>query len=128
LATVWVCNNELPTWASAEIFPGEAERRRFAYSFYVADDSIETDLHKTLYPFHTAKKIPHESMRSICIFFEILLRWCVRRSGLPKGCAFCHLLQLLLNWAIIQYPYYCELQTTEYELGLNYPQRLRCSH
>jgi len=38
-------------------------------------------------------------------------------------------LQLLLNWGIIQYHYYCELQIIESELDLNYPQlRLRCLH
>jgi len=46
-----------------------------------------------------------------------------------KGCAFCHPLQLFLIWSIIQCNYYCELQTTQPELDLNYPYlRLRCSH
>jgi len=42
---------------------------------------------------------------------------------------FAILLQHLLNWGIIQYHYYFELQTTETELDLNYPQlRLLCLH
>jgi len=37
------------------------------------------DVHKTLSCFHATKKIPHESIRSIHIYFEIFFMWsCIR--------------------------------------------------
>jgi len=33
------------------------QRRQFAYRFQVADDTMQMDIHKTLYPFQTTKKI-----------------------------------------------------------------------
>jgi len=44
--------------ASAEIFPG-GQRRHFAYLFQVADVAMQIDVHKTLYPFYTTKKMLH---------------------------------------------------------------------
>jgi len=41
-------------WASAVIFP-EGQRRHFAYTFQVADDAMQTDVHKALYPFFTKR-------------------------------------------------------------------------
>jgi len=35
-------------WASAEIFPGK-KRRNFAYPLQVADDTMQMDVHTTLY-------------------------------------------------------------------------------
>ena len=40
--------------ASAEIFPG-GQRRHFAYSFQVADDAMQTVVHKALYPFYARR-------------------------------------------------------------------------
>ena len=37
-------------WTSAEIFPGWGQRRNIAYTFQVADDAMQVDVHKTLYP------------------------------------------------------------------------------
>ena len=89
---------------------------------------MHMDVHRTLCPFYTAGKIPHEMMRSIRILFEIVFRWSFFRVC-EKILVSCHPLQVLLNWSIIQYHYYCELQTTESELDLNHPQlRLRYSH
>jgi len=51
--------NHFLSWASAEIFPGGAQRRHFAYPLQVAIDAMQMDVHKTLYPFYTTKKIPH---------------------------------------------------------------------
>jgi len=45
----------LLAWASAEIFPGQ--NRHFAYPFQVVDDATQVDVHKTLYPFYTTKKM-----------------------------------------------------------------------
>jgi len=45
-------------WASAEIFPGGWQSRHFAYPFQVVDDAAHMDVHKTLYPFNTTKKMP----------------------------------------------------------------------
>jgi len=59
-------------------FSREWQRHHFAYSFQVADDAMQMDTHKTLYPFYTVKKIdkiPHESVRSICILFQIVFSW-----------------------------------------------------
>ena len=36
---------------------------------------MQTVVHKTLYCFYTTKKMPHESMRSIRIYFEIFFKW-----------------------------------------------------
>jgi len=33
------------------------------------------DVYKTLYCFYTTKKIPHESKRSVRIYFEIFFKW-----------------------------------------------------
>jgi len=41
------------SWASAEIFPGGGQRRNFAHPFQVANDAMQMDVHKTLYPFYT---------------------------------------------------------------------------
>jgi len=38
--------------------------------FQVANDAMQMDLHKTLYPFYTTKKIAHESTRSVRIFWN----------------------------------------------------------
>jgi len=35
---------------------------------------MEMDVHKTLYCFYTTKKMPHESTRSIRIYFEIFFK------------------------------------------------------
>jgi len=90
---------------------------------------MQMDLLKTIYLFYTAKKIPHESTRSIRIFLKsysggVVFEFAKRLVGY-----FLSSFTDLLNWGIIPYHYYCELQTTVSELDLNYPQlRLRCSH
>jgi len=48
-------------WRPQKFFHGE-QRRYFAYNFQVADDAMQMDLHKTLYPFHTTKKMTHVSV------------------------------------------------------------------
>jgi len=40
--------------ASAVIFPG-GQRRHFAYTFQFADDAMQTDVYKALYPFFTKR-------------------------------------------------------------------------
>jgi len=35
------------------------QSRQFAYPFQVADDAMQMDVHKTLYPFYTTKKMTH---------------------------------------------------------------------
>jgi len=55
-------------------FPG-VKRQHFAYLFQVADVTMQTDVYKTFYCFYTAKKMPHESTRSIRICFEIFFKW-----------------------------------------------------
>jgi len=94
--------------------------------FQVANDTMQLDLHKTHYLFYTTKKIPHESRCSGCIFLKSYSGGVVFEFA--KRLYFCRPLQLLLNWGIVQYHYYCEVQTTESELVLNYQQlRLRRS-
>ena len=41
----------LCAWAFAQILPVR-QRRNFAYPFLVADDAMQMDVHKTLYPFY----------------------------------------------------------------------------
>jgi len=60
---------------------------------------MQTDVHKTLYCFYTTKKMPHESMRSIRIYFEIFFKWSdiglrICRKGVHRP------LQIFLNWPI----------------------------
>jgi len=50
---------QLTPWVCAEIFPGGGQRRHFAYHFQVADNAMQTDVHKALYPFYTTKIKPH---------------------------------------------------------------------
>jgi len=38
-------------WASAETFPG-GKRRNFAYPLQVANDAMQMDIYRTLYPFY----------------------------------------------------------------------------
>jgi len=40
-------------------FSREGRIRHFAYPFQVANDAMQMDVHKTLYPFYTTKKRPH---------------------------------------------------------------------
>ena len=117
----------VPPWAFAEIFLGGATST-FRLSFSGCERCNANGPSKNaFYPFYTTKNIPHERTRSVRIFWnriEVELY-----PSLQKSCTFCHPSQLLLNWAIIQYHHYCELQTIESELVLNYSQlRLRCSH
>jgi len=55
-------------WASAEIFPGRDNVDISLILFQVANDAMQINLHEMIYPFYTAKKIPHESTRSTRIF------------------------------------------------------------
>jgi len=87
--------------------------------FQVANDAMQMDLHKTPYPFYTTKKIPHKSTRSVRIFLKSYSCGVVFEFG--KCYTFCHPLQLLLNWGIIQYYYFCELPIVESALDLNDP-------
>jgi len=40
----------LEPWASEKIYPEEGQRRHSVYHFQAADDEIQIDVHKTLYP------------------------------------------------------------------------------
>jgi len=58
------------SWASAKIFPGEATST-FCCPFQVADDAMQMDVHKTLWPFCTTKKMP----RITATVTKNALRW-----------------------------------------------------
>ena len=45
---------ELSPWASAEIFPGGGNVDISRILFEIANDVMQMDLHKMLYPFYTA--------------------------------------------------------------------------
>jgi len=46
-------SKSLHPWTSAaEIFPGWGQRGNFTYPFQVADDAMQMDVCKTLYPFN----------------------------------------------------------------------------
>jgi len=66
---------------------------------------MNLNLHETPYPFHTAKKISYESTRSIRIVWNRI------QVELYSSLRICYRLllslQLLLNWGITQYHYYC---------------------
>jgi len=42
-------------------FSRRGQRRHIAYPFLVADDAMQTDVHKALYPFYTTTKITHDT-------------------------------------------------------------------
>ena len=66
---------------------------------------MQMDVHKTLYCFYTTKKMPHESTRSIRIYFQFWNIFQVKLyTSLPQECTFCHPLQCLLNKSL----YHCE--------------------
>jgi len=44
--------NQCIQWTSVEIFPGWRQRRNFAHPLQVADDAMQMEVHKTLYPFY----------------------------------------------------------------------------
>jgi len=54
---------------------------------------MQMDVQKTLFCFYTSKKIPHDRMRSICIYFEIFFKW---SYGLYEFAT----ITTLLNWCI----------------------------
>jgi len=64
---------------------------------------MQMDLHKTLYPFYTIKKIPHESTRSVCIILKSYSGGVVFKFA--KKLHFLSSFTVLLNWGIIQYHY-----------------------
>jgi len=45
------------------------QRQNFAYQFQVADDTMQMDVHKTLYPFYVTKKIHHVTITNTKIRF-----------------------------------------------------------
>jgi len=75
----------------------------------VANDAMQMDLHKTLYPFYTTEKLPHESTRSVCICLKSYSGGVVFKFAMRLYC--------LSSFA----------GTVELGFDLNYPQlRLRC--
>jgi len=54
------------TWASAEILP--LWKVDILIIIWVTDNAMQMDLHKTLYPFFTAKQIPHEARAPFASF------------------------------------------------------------
>jgi len=45
------------------------QRQNFAYQFQVADDTMQMDVHKTLYPFYVTQKIHHVTVTNTKIRF-----------------------------------------------------------
>jgi len=86
-----------------KFFQKGVQRRHFAYFFQVADVTMQTDVHKTLYCFYTTKKMPHESTRSISIYLKIFCKWSCIRIG-HKGVLsfiryrFCWICTYSHNW------------------------------
>jgi len=80
---------------------------------------MQTDVHKTLYCFHTTKKMPHESTRSIRIHFEIFFKWSCRLYEFATKVYF---LSSVTAFAELGHKcrYHCELHTTESGMDLNY--------
>jgi len=58
------------------------------------------DVHKALSCFYTTKKIPHESTRSIRIYFEIFFKWSCRLYEFATKVYLHSSIQRLLNWRI----------------------------
>jgi len=50
-------------------FSRGGQHQNFAYQFQVADDTMQMDVHKTLYPFYVAKKIHHVTVTNTKIRF-----------------------------------------------------------
>jgi len=74
---------------------------------------------------YTTKKMPHESTRSIRIYFEIFFKWsCIRVCH--KGAAY-FLPSVTVFSELVHKCRYCELHTTESVIDLNY-QQLRLAY
>ena len=73
-------------------------RRNVAFLFQVADVTMQTDVYKTLYCFYTTKKMPHESTRSIRIYFEIFFKWSFIGLRICNKGVLSLILYVLLNW------------------------------
>jgi len=77
----------------------------------VANEAMQMDLHKTLYPFYTTEKIPHESTHSVYI--------CLKSFSGGVVFQFAERLYCLSSFA----------GTAELGFDLNYPQlRFSMSH
>ena len=111
-----------------KFFQGGGQRQHFAYHFQVADVAMKMDVHKTLSSFYTTKKIPHESTRSIRIYFEIFFKWSCRLYEFATKVYFRSSVTTFAELAH-KCRYHCEVHTNESEMDLNYQQlRLRLSH
>jgi len=89
---------------------------------------MQMNIQKTLYCFYTTKKIPHASTRSICIYFEIFVKWSCRLYEFATKVYF---LSSDTTFAELAYKCrrHCELHTNESEMDLNYQLlRFRLSH
>jgi len=97
---------------SAEIFPGDGNIDILLIVFRLLTNGRSWSFTLSIpqkFPMKTALHSHHLKNR---IQVEVYM-------SLPKGCTFCHSLQLLLNWRIIQYRYHCKVQRTESELTWN---------
>jgi len=75
------------------------QRRHFACPFQVADDAMQIDVHKTLFPFYTIKKMPYVTVKVIKLRFVdaaiLHLHSCffshrIKLRGLPLSAQCCH--------------------------------------
>jgi len=61
-------------------FSRGGQSRHFAYPFQVVDDATQMDVHKTLHPFYTTKKIPNATATvaySVFALQKFTLRKCL---------------------------------------------------
>jgi len=100
--------------------------------FQIANDAMEMDIYKMLYPFNTVKKVPHESTPMRCIrvcekfaLFVILHSICWIRLS-PDIIIIVNGKQLSMNWTWIIHNYVygarislCELNLTSQNLVWN---------
>jgi len=103
------------------------QRRHFTCNSQVTDVAMQMDVRKTLSCFYTTMKIPHESTRSIRIYFEIFFKWSCRLYEFATKMYFQAYVTTFAELA-----HKCrhrrKLHTNEFEMDLNYQQlRLRLS-
>jgi len=82
---------------------------------------MQMDVHKTLSCFYTTKKIPHESTRSIRIYFEIFFMWNCRLYEFVTNVDFQSSVTTFAKLAH-KCRYHRELHTNYSEMDLNYQQ------
>ena len=104
-------------------FSRVGQRRHFAYLFQVADDAIQMDVHKTLFPFPTKDAFPHKekypmlwqesqkfaSLAAIPMYITIIILF---KKAVPRSLAKSQIMNLFYVARLVRVSSKQELQTS----------------